>query len=144
MHYSTVFYISINIFSFFINMKRFISEILKLDCYLEGNLLKRYPTGAAPATIKFTFQAPMFLSWTAPVASGTRLPQFLAASCSSSALFLRRTCLQAPFWRRPGRLGLPFGWFGVVFFQSFFLVFRAGARSREQRPDPMKTTVFTV
>ena len=26
----------------------------------------------------------------------------------------------------------------------FFLVFRAGARSREQRPDPVKTTVFTV
>ena len=26
----------------------------------------------------------------------------------------------------------------------FSIVFRAGARSREQRPDPMKTTVFTV
>ena len=100
-------------------MNRYISKVLKLEGYLEGNLLKRYPTGAAPATIKFTFQAPMFLSWTAPVASGTRLPQFLAASCSSSALFLRRTCLQAPFWRRPGRLGLPFGWSGVVFFHRF-------------------------
>ena len=100
-------------------MNRFISKVLKLEGYLEGNLLKRYPTGAAPATVKFNFQAPMFLSWTAPVPSGTRLAQFLAASCSSSALFLRRTCLQAPFWRRPGRLGLPFGWSGMVFFHRF-------------------------
>ena len=100
-------------------MNRFISKVLKLEGYLKGNLLKRYPTGAPPGSSKFNGRAPMFLSWTAPVASGTRLAQFLAASCSSSALFLRRTCLQAPFWRRPGRLGLPFGWSGVVFFHRF-------------------------
>ena len=29
-------------------------------------------------------------------------------------------------------------------FPSFFKVFRAGARTREQRPDPAKTTVFIV
>ena len=103
-------------------MNRFISKVLKLEGYLEGNLLKRYPTGAAPANSEFNFRAPMFLSWTDPVASGTRLPQFLAASCSSSALFLRCTCLQAPFWRRRGASGClldGLGWYFSIVFLSF-------------------------
>ena len=39
-------------------MNRFISKVLKLEGYLEGNLLKRYPTGVAPATKKFKFPGP--------------------------------------------------------------------------------------
>jgi len=61
----------------------------------------------------------MFLPWIAPVASGTRLARFLAASCSSSALFLRCTCLQASFWRLPERIGRPFGRSGGIFFHRF-------------------------
>ena len=61
----------------------------------------------------------MVLSWAAPVASGARLARFLPVSCSSNNLFLRRTRLQVPFWRRPGRLWQPFGKSGVVFFHCF-------------------------
>ena len=100
-------------------MNRFISKVLKLEGYLEGNLLKRYPSPAITSTSKFNGRAPMFLSWTAPVASGTRLARFLAASCSSSAFFLRCMCLRPPFWRAQGGAGILLDSLGKYFSIAF-------------------------